>query len=126
MKLLQIATLIFLLTNCSQGYNCEDFKTGTYKFAEPEFSEVTVTRSASEQIETSTKAGEEYRDVYEILWNGTCSYQLVFKSTDNIDRMPFSKFDTISASIIEIVEDGYIYETEIFNQRPRGHFIKVD
>jgi len=117
---------LLLLASCSRQYTCDDFKTGTYTIADEGFEQVTITRTETEQVEQSTAEGNTYRDVYKIIWDGTCSYQLVFKSTDNMARMPFSKYDTISSKIVEIRDDGYLFETVVFDERPTGYLIKQD
>lgn len=123
--LLPLLTIV-LFASCSRQYTCDDFKTGTYVFDDETFKHVTITRTETEQIEQSVEPGKEYRDVYEIIWDGSCSYSLVFKETDNLDRLPFSKYDTITSRIIEIVDDGYRFETAVFDIKPTGYLIKKD
>lgn len=127
-RFLALLTTLLLLTSsgCGKKRSCSEFKTGTFKYNDEEFEDVVILRTEDEQIESSEKL--DYSDTYQIVWTSDCEYYLVFKRTTNSERMPFSKFDTIFAKIVNITDSSYIYNARISNSefKPKGELLLID
>jgi hypothetical protein len=75
MKILfSIALWLTTLFCFSQNKTCKDFKTGVFKYSNPDYAEWTVKRNDSTQIETSTKTNAEIHSL--IRWKSDCNYIL--------------------------------------------------
>ena len=67
----------------SQNLDCSDFRTGEFRYTDPNFSDVIVIRTEKLQIERFQKTGEEVH-LY-IDWISECEYTLTFKKVVNAD-----------------------------------------
>ena len=112
------------MESCTR-YTCEDFKTGEYRYADENFKDVRVTRTETEQTEYSQRNGKDVADIYSIVWDGPCSHNLIFKSTNSEVDQFHTKYDTIRVRIVEITDKGYVFETFLNGQNPSGELIKV-
>lgn len=65
----------------SQNLDCSDFRTGEFRYTDPNFSEVIVIRTEKLQIERFENTGEEAH-LY-IDWISDCEYTLTFKKAVN-------------------------------------------
>lgn len=124
----RVAAMVIIgltLASCTR-YTCEDFKTGEYRYADENFEDVKVIRTETEQTEYSQRNGKDVEDVYSIIWDGPCSHNLVFKSTNSEVDQFHTKYDTIRVRIVEITDKGYIFETFLNGKNPSGELIKVN
>ncbi len=138
--------IIFLLSSCGK-YTCEDFKTGEYAYADTAYADVKISRTITgqraftiqtkdgkeqltkdigEQTEVMTRNGTEVIDVYDVIWDGPCSYTMVFKSTSSHKDQFHTKYDTIRTTIKEITKKGYIFQAHLYEENPIGELIKID
>ncbi len=82
MKTTLLLLSIFISFNaCTTESKCTDFKTGTFEYLHPNFSEWTVIRTATTQTETSSKSGVEIQSSIE--WISDCEYVLTYKKMKN-------------------------------------------
>ncbi len=65
----------------SQNLDCSDFRTGEFRYTDPNFSDVIVIRTEKLQIERFQETGEEVH-LY-IDWISECEYTLTFKKVLN-------------------------------------------
>ncbi len=72
--LCNICLWLTTLSSFSQEKVCNEFRTGVFKYSNPNYTEWTVKRFDSIQIETSNKTGIEIHSSIE--WNTDCDYIL--------------------------------------------------
>ncbi|NNC84067.1 MAG: hypothetical protein HKN79_10865 [Flavobacteriales bacterium] len=146
MRIILIVSSLLLLIACGD-YTCEDFRTGEYRYTDTAYKEVKITRTLTgeqefevrtakgvekitkevgEQTETMTRDGRQVEDVYTIIWDGPCSYTLVFKSTSSQVDQFHTQYDTIRTRILETNRKGYVFQTHLFGQTLQGELEKVD
>lgn len=116
---------IVLLSACG-SYTCEDFRTGEFRYSDPAFKDVVITRDSLTQVEVKTEDGESVKDVYSIYWEGPCSYTLVMKESTHPNKQFHSKYDTIKVRIREITDDGYVFHTLLGGKEVEGEMILKD
>jgi len=138
---------ICLFSSSCKEYTCEDFKTGNYVFADTAFSNmslsrtltgtqdfdvlskgewVRMTKEVGEQIEVEVKDGKSITKKQTIIWDGPCSYSLVFKETDSPKDVYETKYDTFRVSITNIEKNEYDFRARVANQHVDGRLIKVE
>jgi len=125
MKHLLLLMGLILLSSCG-SYTCEDFRIGEFRYSDPSFQDVVITRDSLTQVEVKTEAGESVKDVYSIYWDGPCSYTLVMKESSHPSKQFHSKYDTIKVRIREITDDGYIFHTLLGGKEVEGEMILND
>lgn len=82
-SLLSILISLFATTIFSQDISCSNFKIGKFKYANPQYSEWSISRTDSVQIETNTKTGIE---IYSsVKWESECYYILTCIKVLNSD-----------------------------------------
>lgn len=100
MRLL-ILFLISIIFSCSQQKNCSNFRTGTYKYSDPHYAGIVITRNDSIQIERDTVNNTEIVGAVE--WVSDCRYILTYKDAVNL---PLDKI--LGAQIdVNITETSY-------------------
>lgn len=138
--------MILLFSSCME-YTCEDFRTGEFVYSDTAYADVKIsrkltgerdftiktkdgkvkiTKAIGEQTEIMKRNGREVSDVYDVIWDGPCTYTLVFRSTSSQKDQFHTKYDTIRTRIMEITKDGYIFEAHLYDESPKGELIKLD
>ncbi len=146
MRLTLIISTLILLSSCS-NYTCEDFRTGNYVYSDTAFADVTISRTLTgehvfevktnkgvekinkqigEQTEQMKREGRDVTDVYTIIWDGPCSYTLVFKSTSSQIDQFHTRYDTIRTQIIETTRSGYTFQSNLYGESLTGELLKVE
>ncbi|NND93566.1 MAG: hypothetical protein HKN45_01805 [Flavobacteriales bacterium] len=146
MRHILIFSLIGFFSSCTK-YSCDDFRTGNYVYSDTAFADVrisrtltgeqdfkvttsrgteTITKQIGEQTEKMTRDGRDVTDVYSVIWDGPCSYTLVFKSTSSQVDQFHTKYDTIRTQILEPTRKGYSFESRLYGERLQGELIKVE
>ena len=143
--LFSIATTL-LLASCG-NYTCEDFKSGEFVYADTAYKDVkiirtltgeqefqvktekgteTIVKEIGEQTEMMKRDGRDVTDVYTVIWDGPCSYTLVFKSTSSQVDQFHTKYDTIRTRIMETNRKGYVFQSKLYGQSLQGELHLVD
>lgn len=146
MRYLLLFSIILFLSSCS-NYTCEDFRTGSYVYSDTAFKDVKISRTLTgeeefkvktskgveditkevgEQTEQMVREGRDVTDVYTIIWDGPCSYTLVFKSTSSQVDQFHTKYDTIRTQIIEPTRKGYVFQSNLYGESLTGELLKVE
>ena len=98
--------LFFLFTSFvfCQKIPCNQFKTGEFKYSNPNYSEWEITRNDSIQIETSIKTGMKIYSF--IVWKSECEYVLTcFKVLNTTKKNIVGKVFIVT--IFETYNDKY-------------------
>lgn len=98
-----ILLLSFFTISAQNKTTCLDFKTGKFKYSNPEYSEWSVTRNDTIQIETSTKTG--FTVYSKIDWKTDCEYTLTCQRIENSDLKVIGK--VFKTQITEVFENRY-------------------
>lgn len=122
MRALIFSIIILGLSACS-SYTCEDFRTGSFSYSDPQFEDYSITRDSLTQTERYMVDGQEVEDVYHITWDGACSYTLVMKESSDPRHQFHTKYDTIHARIREITPNGYMFHTLLHGKEVQGEMI---
>lgn len=85
MKILTLTLCLFLaITAFGQSTPCSTFKTGEFKYSNPKYSEWTIKRNDSIQVEISSKTGIE---IYSLIqWKSDCKYLLTCNNVLNTNN----------------------------------------
>ncbi len=139
-------TLMLAFASC-RNYTCEDFKSGEYIYADSAFKDVEISRvllgerefivrgkdgdkkmmkAVGEQTETMTRNSRRVSDVYTMIWDGPCTYSLVFKSTDSKKDQFHTQYDTIRVNVLDIDGDRFRVRAHLGNFNPEAELIKVN
>ena len=136
---------VLLTTSCTR-YTCEDFKSGEYIYADTALKDMRISRvllgeqefivggkgvprkmmkPIGEQTEVMMRDGREVTDIYSMIWDGPCTYSLVFKSTDSQKDLFHTKYDTIRVNVLEIDGDRFRVRAHLGNIYPEAELIKL-
>lgn len=137
--------LLALVSSCSKS-TCEDFKTGTYIYADPEhsnrsFSRVltgerefevkdgdswkTITKSVGTQVETDMIDSVKVETTYDIIWDGACDYTLAFRSVNKPKYDYHNKYDSVRVSVLSIEGNSFNFQSRVNGESISGAVIKV-
>ncbi len=111
----------------SQDLNCNDFKTGQFRYTDPDFSTVIVTRDDKLQIERYQDTGEELH-LY-IDWTSECEYVLTFKKAVYVTP-PKTKQKNMTGEemfikIVKIEGNKMTYSATFKGTEIKGDLIKI-
>ncbi|WP_298343417.1 hypothetical protein [uncultured Algibacter sp.] len=117
-----IIVLLFSSTLFCQNTSCLEFKTGKYIYSNPEYTNWTITRTDSTQIETNNKTGIEI--ISTIDWISDCSYILTCKSvsTTNLTNIIGKVFHV---SITETSKERYKCVSKRNDVQPKDLFLEM-
>lgn len=73
-KLIFIVLVVYNTSIYSQEITCSEFKTGTFKFENPNYSDWQITRNDTTQIETNAKT--RLKIYSSIVWKNDCEFVL--------------------------------------------------
>jgi len=77
MKYILITLILIGLTSCkAQEKDCSKFRTGTFKYTDPELKDWIIIRTDSVQIEENANSGRILKG--KIKWHSDCQYTLIF------------------------------------------------
>lgn len=94
--------LILSKATFSQNTPCSTFKIGEFKYSNPKYSEWTIKRNDSIQVEISSKTGIE---IYSLIkWKSDCEYILTCNDVLNTNN----KDDIIGKTYIITIKDTYL------------------
>lgn len=140
------ALLIALMASSCKQYTCEDFQRGEYIYADTAYKDVFISRvllgerefivsgkkgdqkmikSVGEQTEVMMRNGRKVTDIYTMIWDGPCTYSLVFKSTDSKKDQFHTIYDTIRVNVLNIDGDRFRVRAQLGNRYPEAELIKV-
>jgi len=104
-KLILFLTILISLNSCNSDKKCTDFKTGTFKYTHPDFSEWKITRTDSTQTEISSKSGVKIYSSIE--WQTPCNYILTYQKIENSKPTENLIGSQIQVEIIETKRNKY-------------------
>jgi hypothetical protein len=82
-------------------------------------------KPVGEQTEIMMRNGHKVTDVYTMIWDGPCTYSLVFKSTDSQKDLFHTQYDTIRVNVLEIDGKRFRVRAHLGNLYPEAELIKV-
>jgi len=139
---LLITVVLIALSSCANK-SCEDFQTGNFRYTDEAYKDVKISRTVTgereveidgktiikpvgTQSETMMREGREVTDIYDITWDGPCSYSIVFKSTNSQIDQFHTQYDTIRMKIIGIDGNKYQFEANLYDKNPVGELELID
>jgi hypothetical protein len=115
--------LLLLLTSCyQQEFNCEDFKTGKFKFTqEIDGKKLTSTFVRTDSLQIETFNGKT--DTATVRWVNNCEFILQKKHPKSMNEKK-----AISMRIFTTNDKGYTFEYGFVNEekKQRGTVTKID
>lgn len=97
---------ITIIACSKQNKNCSKFKTGTFKYVDPNSITYTITRNDSLQIEVNNK--NNIKVISTIEWISDCEYKLKYKDIINYLNKREVIGKVINIEIIETKTSAYI------------------
>ncbi|MGB5418609.1 hypothetical protein [Algibacter sp.] len=86
-NLISLTILLSSFLIFSQNTPCSNFKTGEFKYSNPIYSEWSITRTDSVQIEINSKSGIQIYSLIE--WTNDCEYVLTCTNAQNTNPNNF-------------------------------------
>ena len=120
-----LAGLLLFVTGCesSKKYkDCEDYKTGVFKYNDKQFEDWEVTRTKTTQTEINENLGVAV--VSKVKWLSDCEYLLILDKTKSSDIYA-SMADTLRVEFKEIKDHSVIYVATGRDLENEGEMIKV-
>jgi hypothetical protein len=99
-----ILILSLTVLNCTaQSKDCTRFKTGTFKYADPELKDWIVTRTDTVQIEKNSKTGRTL--IGKVEWVSDCEYDLTFIDVNSPNKEILGK--KVNVNILNTNKNSY-------------------
>lgn len=127
--MLKYLVTLFLISSTfgfSQNLDCTDFRTGEFRYTDPNFADIIVIRTEKIQIERYEKTGEEVH-LY-IDWISECDYILTYKKVVNPDAKRVRKNMTgkeLRVKILKIEGNIMTYSSTFEGIELKGDLQKI-
>lgn len=123
MRYLSLFIMLFLITGCStQSKNCSKFRTGTFKYPNPEFKNFIITRNDSTQIEVNKQNND--RLISAIEWLSDCKYTLTYIEVSNPKDEDLLNVK-ITVDVTNISGNSYTYHAYNNDDSIIGEMLKI-
>ena len=119
-QLLTLLVAFISINTLAQDADCEKFKTGKFKYEDPNHGLIVVKRDKDSQVETTQQGKIEIHST--IKWLSECKYVLTYKKVVNAD-VPELIGDKMTVEIIE--NRGNKYTCRVTNQNGYTGTIEV-
>lgn len=117
--------LLFFLTTYNtfaQSSDCSKFKTGDFKYTNPDFEHFMIVRNDSIQIETDTKSGVIMTG--SIKWLSDCKYTLTYTEVNDSNRESIIGLQ-FYVDIISTKDNTYKYKAYNDTHKMTGEILKI-
>ena len=115
-----IFTALFIC--CASEKKCSDFKTGNFKYLNPNLADWKITRNDTLQIETNTANGLKVSGT--IKWKSDCEYEMVYVKT-NYPKLQKMIGQKVNVKIISIKNDTITYQATSDTIKKESKMIKI-
>lgn len=117
-----MALTVFGCKSDSGNKNCEDFKTGVFKYEDSKFAQWRVTRTETTQTEVNDSLNISIES--KVLWLSDCEFQLINEGEKPGQYLKLT--DTLTVEFTEIKDNSYTYHAFGGGSETKGAMVKVE